>query len=55
MTTWSADMMLSVLKNGQIIVLSKEQTLVDLFHNNSLACMGDFKRAICIFFFFLLF
>ena len=32
-------------------VLSKEQTLVDLFRNNSLACMGDFKRAICIFLF----
>ena len=37
-------MRLSALKNGQIIVLSKEQTLVDLFHNNYLACMGDFKR-----------
>ena len=32
-------------------VPSKEQTFVNLFRNNSLACMGDFKRAICIFLF----
>ena len=38
-------------KKKKTFVLSKEQTLVDLFRNNSLACMGDFKRAICIFLF----
>ena len=38
-------------KKRDTFVLSKEQTLVNLFRNNSLACMGDFKRAICIFLF----
>ena len=38
-------------KKRETFVLSKEQTLVNLFRNNSLACMGDFKRAICIFLF----
>ena len=38
-------------KKLETFVLSKEQTLVNLFRNNSLAFMGDFKRAICIFLF----